>query len=401
MLELLRRVVGDDSVLREPGGITRVSPGTTEAVAGVLRLAHAEGWRVAVEGGASWRAEDAPADVVLVTRNLAAIRVAPTEERVVTAGAGVALDRLRREALDGGAWVALDPPGRGSRTIGSILATATWGPLRLGFGPVRHQVLGLTVVTGDGRIQRAGGTAVRTPAGRDPVQLHVGGFGAFGVITSCDLHLVAPPQADVTWIAAGTRDRLTALARRFAVEGIHVAAAELLSPALAADIEWILAVRCVGTRDEALECLQRLTGLGEVAWRELTPERQTLLWSGAAQAVTSVPVTMRLGSLSPGLDEAMDLLDARLGAGMVSAGVVAGGIRWSGVADAERIREVRRELASREIPLTLERAPWRVRRTVGHFGPYRENAAALLGRWREAFDPTGVLVTALDAGTEP
>ncbi len=179
------------------------------------------------------------------------------------------------------------------------------------------------------------------------------------------------------------------------------AAAELLSPPLAADIEWLLAVRLTGTRASVLDQAGRLATFDDVVWRELTAARQALLWAGASQAVTSVPVTLRLGTLEPGLDEGLDLLETRLGSGMVSAGAVAGGIRWSGVADAERLREVRREFAARENPLTLERAPWRVRRTVGHFGPYRENPAAVPSRWREAFDPTGVLVTALDAGTEP
>ena len=45
------------------------------------------------------------------------------------------------------------------RTIGSVVATGTAGPLRQGFGPVRDHVLGCTVVTGDGRVvERADGS---------------------------------------------------------------------------------------------------------------------------------------------------------------------------------------------------------------------------------------------------
>ena len=126
-----------------------------------------------------------------------------------------------------------------------------------------------------------------------------------------------------------------------------------------------------------------------------------MLWNAAARAVTTVPVTIRLGVLRDGLDDTIDLVIARLGEGMQSAGAVAGSIRWSGVTDAEPLRAVRAELAAREIPLTLERAPWRVRRAVGHFGPYRERHAATFDRYRQEFDPAGVLVTALDGGQEP
>lgn len=401
ILARLRELVGDGAVRLEPGGVARVTPATTEAIAAVLGLAHEAGWRVAVEGAASWRAEDAPADLVIVTRGLQAIGARRPDEDTVTVGAGVSLDRLRRELHEAGAWLPLDPPGRAGRTLGSVLATATWGPLRLGFGSVRKCVAGLSVVTGDGRIRRVTGSFAPEMGATDQRRLHVGGFGAFGIITSCHLRIAPRPVTDVTWIATGSRDLLTAAARRAVSERVEMAAAELLSPQLAADTDWLLAVRLIGDREAVLESANRLVTLGDVVWRELTAARQALLWSGAAQAVTSVPVTLRLGALAPGIDECLDQLETQLGHGMMSAGAVAGGLRWSGVADAERIREVRREFAAREIPLTLERAPWRVRRTVGHFGPYRENPAMLPSRWREAFDPTGVLVTALDAGTEP
>ena len=37
--------------------------------------------------------------------------------------------------------------------------------------------------------------------------------------------------------------------------------------------------------------------------------------------------------------------------------------------------------------MTLERAPWAVRRALGHFGAYREGVGQLVGRLRETFDP--------------
>ena len=62
-------------------------------------------------------------------------------------------------------------------------------------------------------------------------------------------------------------------------------------------------------------------------------------------------------------------------------------IRWTGEAPVERLRAVRRTAAAREIPMTLERAPWAVRRALGHFGAYREGVGQLVGRLRETFDP--------------
>lgn len=395
MLERLRRVVGVEAVRREPGGIARVTPPSVEAVAGILGIAHDEGWRVAVEGASSWRAEDAPADVVLAMRGLARMEDSHSTGDVVSAGGGVSLDRLRRHVLDHGRWIALDPPGRPDRTIGSVLATGTAGPLRHGFGSVRDQVAAITIVTGDGRVVEVDETDGRR------VALHVGGFGAFGVIAACRLRLRPLPRADATWMARGSRDGLTWAARSIAEAGIATAALELFSPALAMSSEWVLAARLLGSADDVARTGRRIAGEGDLSWQELPPERQVLLWGSAARAVTSVPVTIRLGVLAEGIDSTIDLLSARLGEGMLSAAPVSGTLRWSGVADADQLRQLRHELAGREIPVTLERAPWRVRRAAGHFGAYRERAGASLDRLRQEFDPAGVLVTALDAGQEP
>ena len=72
-----------------------------------------------------------------------------------------------------------------------------------------------------------------------------------------------------------------------------------------------------------------------------------------------------------------------------------GAMRWSGEATAEHLRRLRRTLAALEVPLTLERAPWELRRSVGIFGAYREGVGQLVGALRETFDPAGVLLAPL------
>ena len=89
---------------------------------------------------------------------------------VATVQAGTPIEALRRRLADEGMWLALDPPGRPERSLGSVVATATAGPLRHGFGPVRDHVLGCTVATGDGRLVRAGGRVVKNVAGLRPHQ---------------------------------------------------------------------------------------------------------------------------------------------------------------------------------------------------------------------------------------
>jgi glycolate oxidase FAD binding subunit len=307
---------------------------------------------------------------------------------------------VRRRLAERGTWLALDPPGRPERSIGSVLATATAGPLRHGYGQVRDHVLGCTVATGDGRLVRAGGRVVKTVAGYDLSKLQIGGFGGFGVISEVHLRLRAQPPADLTHLARGPRDALTYAARALVEARVSLAALELLSPALAADAEWVLAARVVGTEAAADAETARLASETELTWHALPPDRSGAFWSLLARGSLGGPTTIRLGVLTDGLDDLLDLVTAELGEGLLSAGAGSGMLRWTGDAVPEQLRALRRRIASQEIPMTLERAPWAVRHPVGHFGAYREGVGQLVGRLRGTFDPGLTLSVALE-GAEP
>ena len=200
------------------------------------------------------------------------------------------------------------PPGRADRTVGSVVATATAGPLRHGYGPVRHQLLGLVVVTGDGTVTRSGGSTARNAAGFDLVKLQVGDFGGFGVITECHLCLRGLPRADATWVAAGERDRLVAVARRLGEWHSEAVAVELLSPELAAGADWLLAVRLVGAPDAVSDEGSRLVRAGRVEWRHLSADHAATFWIDLAYRTLSAPVSFRIGVLPDGVLDALDLV---------------------------------------------------------------------------------------------
>ena len=213
VLARLRALLGDSGVAAGIDGTPRAMPESTEDVAEVMQLAHAEGWKVRVEGQATWLGPDAPAQLALSTRALNRVVSVSPEDLVATAQAGAPLDVLRRHLGEAGMWLPIDPPGRPERSLGSVLATATAGPLRLGFGFIRDQVVGLTVVTGDGKVVSTGGRVVKNVAGYDLAKLEIGGFGGFGIITEINLRLRAVPRADLTMVASGSRDDLSAAAR--------------------------------------------------------------------------------------------------------------------------------------------------------------------------------------------
>jgi glycolate oxidase FAD binding subunit len=330
---------------------------------------------------------DAPADLALTTRRLDRVVAIEPQDLMATVEGGLGFDLLRHQLADRGTWLGLDPPGAQGRTIGSVLATASTGPLRHGFGSVRDHVLGLRVVSGDGRIVESGGRVMKNVAGYDLTKLQVGGFGAFGVIVLVHLRLRALPRADVTAVLEGARDELARVAEDVIAAGLEPAALELVSPALARRERWTLAVRLAGSAAlvAAAEVGLRTATGGRVA--ELRAEEAAAFWRHAAEGLAARAVTLRLGGVASATEELLDLMQHQLGDEWMTATPSTGVLRWAGDATAERLRRVRRALAALEVPLTLERAAWPLRSVVGHFGAYREGVGPLVSELRRTFDP--------------
>ena len=400
VFDRLRRLLGPEGVERDPRGLPRAVPESDDALALVCQAAQDEGWRVRLEGQGSWLPTDAPADLALSTCGLARIvRVSPAD-LVCTVEAGVTVEALRAALAAEGLWLALDPPGRSDRTLGSVVATATAGPLRQGFGPVRDHVLGSTVVTGDGRVVETGDKVVKNVAGYDLTKLHVGGFGGFGVITALHLRVRALPAEDRTFQVSGPREAMFDAGRSLLAAGVSLAALELLTPALAARPEWTLVARLVGTADGVAAEAAQLDGASGVRWALLPDVAASALWNLVARAPLEAELALRFGALTDTLDDTMDLVLGTLGEGLLATGLGTGQLRWAGEADVAVLRGLRRRAAEREIPVTLERGSWPLRRAVGHFGAYREGVGMLVGRLRETFDPKGVIAVALEGADE-
>jgi glycolate oxidase FAD binding subunit len=394
-LDRLRAVLGHEAVA-EVEGIPHVTPATADGMRLACQLAGDMGWQIRVEGNGSWLPPDAPADIVVSTRGLEQSVDASASDQVATVSAGVPLNHLRAHLAEEGMWLAVDPPGQPDRSIGSIVATATSGPLRTRYGQVKDHVLGLSVVTADGRLIESGGQVVKNVAGFDLTKLQVGGFGAFGVITTIHLRLRTLPRADATVIARGSRDELTAAGRSILDQAIEVTTLELLSPTVAGETEWVLAARVVGSEALVQSEIPRLSTASDVSWDRLAGDRGPVLWRMVAGAANAAPVSFRLGVLVSGLDQTIDTLAHDLDDGLISAGAASGGLRWTGTATAEQLKAIRHAMAQQEIPLTLERAPWAIRERVGHFGAYREGVGQVVGRLRQTFDPENQLSVALD-----
>jgi glycolate oxidase FAD binding subunit len=320
MLERLRAALGPDAVrdgrdtsfrLRGAPPVAVIAPADAGQAAEALRFCSAERVTVRLAGAGTWlhAGPPHPADVVLTAERLTGILEYEPADLVVAAAAGTPLASLDAELRPNLQFFPVRPPADTRATIGGMIATASAGPLRLGCGTPRDHVLGLQVITGDGRVLDFGGRVVKNVAGYDLVRPLVGSGGTLGFITRAFLRLRPLPDRDVSAVfAAPSAAPLVAAAAGLAM-GWPVAV-ELFDPATARDLlsghrGWLLAARWHGNTAFA-EFITRAVSAHALRPEILDDARAATLWSALEPLEATAAAAFRLTGLP---DRLPDLIE--------------------------------------------------------------------------------------------
>lgn len=373
------------------GGVPEaiVRPGSTEEVSSVMSWASAEGVGVVAAGTGQrlGRATMSGRFIVVTSDRLTGIEIYEPADVTFTAKSGTSVAELARELRANRQWMPFDPADFLSRTLGGFVASGESGPLWMGYGELRNHVLGMTVVTGDGRVLKLGGRVVKNVAGFDLLKPMVGSRGTLAVITSVCMRAFPQPATDRVLFA-----RAPGLA-------------ELVPAALAIVTAPVMPVSCVlccgdSAYGEGAALVMRLHGAEATVDADLrTLEAHAGVTfdaldgapdSGGTIRDAATPTVLTVSLLPSRLAEAVAALGP-LGRGLVAIDCYAAQIRI-GLAglDVEEIRRLRDAIERLGGALAIDRAPEGVD-PAGLVSEPSPVEVELTSRLEGVFDPKGVL----------
>jgi len=212
-LDQLRQAAGDGNLVVDPADCwtygydnsRRHHPpdavvfGTdTAQVQAIVRVCHESAVPITARGrgtGTAGGSVPVAGGVVLSLERMTRILEMDSANRLMRAEAGIINQTVQTEAGRQGFFWAPDPTSAAYCTVGGNIAHNAAGPRALKYGATRDNVLGLTAITGDGRLLHTGGITSKQATGYDLTRLLIGSEGTLAIVTEAVLKLLPLPEA--------------------------------------------------------------------------------------------------------------------------------------------------------------------------------------------------------------
>ncbi|QQN73854.1 FAD-binding oxidoreductase [Croceicoccus sp. YJ47] len=184
-------------------------PADTAQLSRIVALCAENGVPIVPQGGNSGMVGGATPDesgdaLLLSLRRMNAMTI-DGEARTARCGAGVVLQTLHEAAEAERLRFPLSLGGKGSATVGGLIATNAGGTQVLRHGAMRSLVAGIEVVLPDGRVLDLTTALKKDNRGFDLKQLWIGSEGTLGIVSTAVLRL-SPEVAERRVVWAGVPD---------------------------------------------------------------------------------------------------------------------------------------------------------------------------------------------------
>ena len=381
-------------------------PKTNEDVLAAVQWAAGEEVPLEILGQGSKRALGRPTQTAhtLDMSDLAGVTLFEPEELVLSAKAGTPLSEiyalldehhqeLQFEPVDLGTMLG---GAAGYGTLGGLVSTNICGPRRLKSGSVRDHILGVTAVSGRGEVFKSGGRVVKNVTGYDLSKGVTGAYGTLAVLTDIIVKVLPKAETEQTLSITGLSDAQATDAMAIAMGSSAEVSGAAHLPANLASSNATTFLRLEGFapsveyRIEALGKLLADFGIHERLDEQTSKGqwwavRDCLPFAGEKSPVWRISCTPSQGH------RIVDQIKNNVPADAYYDWQ--GGLIWLRLYDenahADMVRTAVNENGGGHA--TLIRAEKTIRQSVPVFQPQPKQLAALSKRYRENFDPHGIL----------
>ena len=377
---------------------TIVEPASVEEICELVRICEADRIALAPLGAARSLAaiRRSPVALGISMARLSRIVVYEPHDMTVVAESGITVGAVNNAMAPARQRLPVDPCKPAMTTLGSLVAAAHSGPLRLSEGTSRDLLIGVRYVGHGGNLVHGGGRVVKNVAGYDLMKLMGGSFGTLGIITEATFRVRPIPPEYCLALIPFARGEDAFAAARILNDALPLSNLDILSPALATLFDsanqFLLLAGSSGSPLEIGYQAERIRDLiggsgeildGDSALRKYEQLRDLDFYSTPFAAQIAVPPA----HLERALEACGAEFRALAGSGVAQIVTTQEPSAEAAVKVVARWREVARSAHGN---LRLLAASPDIRDSLEIFDTPNDSALALMRRMKAAFDPAGI-----------
>ena len=221
MVEILKKIVGEDSVLSNGKEKSRfdhiwktdiptnakavVFPKDTGELSSIMKVCFENNQKVLVQGGLTnlvGSTKTFKDEIIISLDRMNKIEEIDEKSRTITLQSGVIVEDAINAANGKDLLLPLNFGAKGSAQIGGVVSTNAGGLRVLKYGMTRGLVLGLEAVLSNGEVISSMKKVIKDNSGYDLKQLFIGSEGTLGIVTKVIFKLEEKPESRCSALVA-------------------------------------------------------------------------------------------------------------------------------------------------------------------------------------------------------